>query len=157
MIFRTFSARLFLENPKSSEFTMYFEGQNAGLPKLSRLKNQKPAAGGANTAKNQQKSRFREFEGVIVCISKPHGPPLEASRSSPKLREASRGFAKLREASRGFARLREASRRLRGGFARLRGGFAKLREASRSLAGRSGAWRDARQVSHLNGDSWPRG
>ena len=44
---------------------------------------------------------------------------------------------------RGSPRLREASRR--------------LREASRSLAGRSGAWRDARQVLHLNGDSWHRG
>ena len=59
----------FFGKPKIFKIYNGLEAQNAGPPKLSHLKNQKPAAGSANIAKNKQKSSFLEFEGVTACIS----------------------------------------------------------------------------------------
>ena len=63
----------------------FLKAQNAAAPKLPHLKNQKPAAGGANTAKFKQKRSILEFGGVLVCISLPHEPlALPLIRSSVK-------------------------------------------------------------------------
>ena len=63
----------FLKNRNLSKFTIYWlnflKAQNAAATKLSRLKSQKPAAGGANIAKIKEKRGVLEFGSVLVCIS----------------------------------------------------------------------------------------
>ena len=63
----------FLKKRNLSKFTIYWlnflKAQNAAATKLSRLKSQKPAAGGANIAKIKEKRSVLEFGSVLVCIS----------------------------------------------------------------------------------------